>query len=114
MCVSSCFLFHSLPQWEFLSECINKDASQVYLARPGTNVLLLQIPPFCSYLKFPLWWFILQILSVALTVFKVIVMFESLIHVQWGMDRSVCLWMPILARAQREGITASQSFTIVL
>lgn len=33
---------------------------------------------------------------------------------QWGMDRSVWFWKPVLATAEREGITASLPFTIIL
>lgn len=40
MCISSCFLFPSLPQWEFLSRCINQDAPQIFLTG-------LELVPFC-------------------------------------------------------------------
>lgn len=43
---------------------------QICLTRPGISAFLLQIPFYCAYLKFLLWWLVLwQVPSVALTVF---------------------------------------------
>lgn len=83
MCISSCFLFPSLPQWEFLSRCINQDAPQIFLHRPGIGAFLLKIPlsvlissSHCSGLSH----------SVALAVFKAIVIFKSLTPICTGTD----------------------------
>lgn len=56
LCLSSCFLSHSLSWWEFWFRCVIKDVlTRACLCQTGISALLLEILPFSAYLKFPLW-----------------------------------------------------------